>query len=99
MSKKVNHLGSKIYVEAKATCIKDYMQSSIRNVPKHFILHVRTNDLDYDKRAESIENTIIDLVTSLKNDQHDARISNIILRTDNINLNEKECVKKKHTSY
>ena len=37
-------------------------------------------------------NTIIDLTTSLKNDKDDAGISNIMLRTDNKNLNEKRCL-------
>ena len=30
----------------------------------------------------------------MKNDQHDVSISNIILRTDNTNLNEKGCLVK-----
>ena len=111
MSKKVNNPGSKIYVKhfavAKTTCMKDYMQPSLRNVPNHFILHVCTNDLDSNKTAKSIANTIIDLTTSLKNDQYDVSISNM-LRTDNTNLNEKGCLvnsilagmcKEKYTSY
>ena len=72
MSKKVNNPGCKIYVKhfarSKTTCMKDYMQPSLRNAPKHFILHVGTNDLDSDKTAESIVNTIIDLARSLKDD-------------------------------
>ena len=65
------------------------MQLSLRNPPNHFILHVGTNDLDSDKTAESIANTINCLATSLKNDQYDVNISDILLRTDNTNLNEK----------
>ena len=68
------------------------MQSSLRNAPNDFILHVGTNDLDSDKTGKSIANIIIDLVASLKNDQHDVNISNIILGTDNTNLNEKGCL-------
>ena len=72
MSKKVNNPGCKIYVKhiagVKTTCMKDYMQPSLRNTPNHFILHVGTNDLVSDKTAESIANTTIDLATSLKND-------------------------------
>ena len=95
MSRKVNNPGCKIYVihfaGAKTTCTKDYMQPSLRNAPNHFILHVGTNDLDSDKTAKSIANTIIDLAMSMKNDQH-VSISNIILRIDNTNLNEKGCL-------
>ena len=68
------------------------MQPSLRNAPNYFILHVGTKDLDSDKTAESIANTIINLATSLKNDQHDVSISNIILRTNNTNLTEKGCL-------
>ena len=93
MSKKVNNPGCKIYAKhfarVKTTCIKDYMQPSIRNAPNHYILHVGTNDLDSIKTAKNIANTIIYLATSFKNDQNDVSISNIILRTDNKNLNEK----------
>ena len=54
--------------------------------------YVGTNDIDSDKTDESIANTIIDLATSLKNDQLYVSISNMILRTDHTNLNEKECL-------
>ena len=96
MSKKVNNPGCKTYVKhfegAKITCMKDYMQPFLRNAPNHFILHAGINDQDSDKTAESIANTIIDLATSLKHDQHDVSISKIILRTDNTNLNQKGCL-------
>ena len=65
------------------------MQPSLRNAPNHFILHAGTNVLYSDKTVESIANTIIDLATSLKNDQPDISISNIIRRTDNTDLTEK----------
>ena len=54
--------------------------------------YVGTNDIDSDKTDESIANTIIDLATSLKTDQHYVSISNMILRIDHTNLNEKECL-------
>lgn len=46
-----------------------------------------TNDLNSDETAKNMDNTIIDLARFLKNDQNDVIISNIILRTDNANLN------------
>ena len=42
--------------------------------------------------VKSIANGIIVLATSLKNDQHDVSISNVILRTGNTDLNEKGCL-------
>ena len=74
--------------------MKDYIQPYLKNAPDNFVLHFGTNDLDSDKTTESIPNTIIDLAlaTLLKNDQHDLSISNIILRTDNTNLEDKGCL-------
>ena len=69
--------------------MKDYRQPFLKHVQNLSTLYVDTNDLESDKTAESIANTIIDLATSLKNDQHNASISNIILRTDNKTLNQK----------
>ena len=74
---------------AKATCMKDYRQPFLKHAQNLSTLYVDTNDLESDKTAESIANTIIDLATSLKNDQYNASISNIILRTDNTALNQK----------
>lgn len=53
-----------------------------------FILHIGTNNLSFNQTTERTTNTIIDLVTSLKNDQHDANTSNIMLSAENANLNE-----------
>ena len=77
---------------AKPTCMKDYMKPSLRNAPNYFILHVGTNDLNSDKTSKSIANTIIDLATSVKNEQYDVSLSNIILGMDNSKLNEKRCL-------
>ena len=41
--------------------------------------------------SEVIAKEIVDLATSLKNNQHDVSVSNIILRTDNSKLNAKRC--------
>ena len=99
MSKKVNNPGCKIYVKrfavAKTTCMENYMQHSSRNASNHFILHVGTNDLDSDKTAEHIANTLMMntlMIPCDDTDQHDVSISNIILRTDNTKLNKKGCL-------
>ena len=75
ISKKLNNLGSKIYVKyfvgTKTTCMDDYMQPSLRNAPKYFILFFATNDFESDKTTESIVNTIIHLVMPMQNYQHE----------------------------
>ena len=50
-----------------------------------------TNDLNSNQTSEVIAKEIVDLATSLKNNQHDVSVSNIILRTDNSKLNAKRC--------
>ena len=55
------------------------MPPSLRSAQNHFILPVGTNDLDSDKTAEKMANTIFDLAPLLKIDQHDVSISNIYL--------------------
>ena len=92
MSKKVDP-GCKICVKhfagTKTKCMKHHMQPSLKNPANLLTLHVGTNDFGSEETAESIANTIINLATSLKNDQHGVSISNVLLRTDNANLNEK----------
>ena len=71
--------------------MKDFAKPSLRSTPNHFILHVGTNDLNSNQTSEVIAKEIVDLATSLKNNQHDVSVSNIILRTDNSKLNAKRC--------
>ena len=70
--------------------MEDYMKPSLRNPPDHFILHVETNDLNSEKCAMEIAESIINLACRLKNEIHDVSVSTIILRLDDKKLNEKE---------
>ena len=85
----------KVYVKqfsgARTKCMKDYMKPSLRENPDHFILHVGTNDLNTERSPELIAKSIVDLATTLKGNSRDVSVSNIIVRTDNSNLNEKGC--------
>ena len=93
MSKKAHKSECKIYeksfASAKTSCMKDYVKPSLRSTPNHFVLHVGTNDLNSNQTWEVIPKEIIDLATSLNNNQHDVSVSNIILGTDNSKLNAK----------
>ena len=94
MSKKLN-ANCKVFVKtfsgAKTACMNDYVKPSVRSSPDHFILHVDTNDLSSDKSSEEIARSIIDLATSIKSENHDVSISNIIIRADDKKLEEKRC--------
>ena len=95
MSKKVRKSECRVYVKsfpgAKTSCMRDYMKTSLRSTPNHFILNVGMNDLNSNQTSEVIAKEIVDLTTSLKNNQHKVSVSNIILRTDNSKLNVKRC--------
>ena len=69
--------------------MKDYANPSLQENPDHFILHVSRNDLNTERSLELIAKSIVDLGTTLKGNSRDARLSNIIVRGDNSNLNEK----------
>ena len=90
----------KVYVKQfsgpRTKCMKDYMKPSLRENPDHFILHVGTNDLDTERSPELIAKSIVGLDTTLKGNSRDVSISNIIVRTDNSNLNEKGCEVNAH---
>ena len=92
MVKKIQ-LNCKIYVKifsgATVSCMEDYMKTSLRNPPDHFILHVGANDLSSEKCSMEIAKSIINLECSLKNEIHGVSVSTIILRTDDKKLKEK----------
>ena len=75
----------------KVPSMKCYVKPLLRGTPNHFILHVGTNDLNFNQTSEVIAKEIIYLATSLKNNQQDVNVSNIILRIDNSKLNVKRC--------
>ena len=75
-----NKVPDKTFLGAKTRCKNDYVEPSIRSSADHFILHVGTNDLLSDKSSNEIARSIIDLVTSIKNEMHDVSMSNIIIR-------------------
>ena len=60
------------------------MKPSVRENPDHFILHIRTNDLNSDKSPERIAKSVADVGSSLKNKSPDASISSITVRNDKV---------------
>ena len=69
--------------------ITDYLKPSLRENPDHFIFHARTNDMNSERFLQLIAKSFIGLAASVKNENHDGSISNIIARADNQELREK----------
>ena len=74
----------------------DYKKPSGREKPDHFIIHVKSNDLNSEVSPKSIAESIVDLAMYLKTESNDVSVSNIILRTDNSLLNQKGCEVNSH---
>ena len=74
------------FSSAKTRCMYDHAKPTIREVnPEHIILHVGTNDLNSEKTASQISNSIIDLANSLKDETNNIHVSLIVPRNDNLN--------------
>ena len=69
--------------------MKDYLKSSLRKDPNHIILHVGTNNLVLDRTSQDIATSIVNLACSMKDQNLDVSISNIILRNDNKKFSQK----------
>ena len=84
MSQDLNNCKVAVRKSSSATvkCMEDYVNPSLREDPDHFILHIRTNDLNSSKSAESIAESIVLHAKSLKNEKHDVSVSNVITRKD-----------------
>ena len=84
MSKKLKN--SNVYVKhfagAKVRCIKDHIKPSLREKPDHIALHEGTNDLVSDRPPDLIAKSLVDVASSMKNENHDITVSNIIVRAD-----------------
>ena len=72
------------------------MKPSLRENPDHFILHVGTNDLNTERFPEVIAKSTVDLAITLKGNSRDVSVTNIIVCTDNSNLNDKGCEVNAH---
>ena len=84
MSKKLKNANVyvKHYAGTKARSMKDHTKPSLRERPDHIVLHVGTNDLVSDRPPDLIAKSIADTASSVKNENHDVTVSNIIARAD-----------------
>ena len=78
------------FAGAKVRCMKDHIKPSLREKPYHIVLHVGTIDLVSDWPPDLIVKLIVDVASSMKNENHDITISNIIARADHFKEKAKE---------
>ena len=85
MSKKLKT--ENIYVRhfpgTKVSCMKDHIKPSLREKPDPTVLHVGTNDLVSDRPPNLIAKSIVDVASSMKKENHEVTVSNIIARAMN----------------
>ena len=86
MSKKLKN--ANVYVRhfagAKVRCMKDHIKPTLREKPNHIVLHVGTNDLVSDRPLDLIAKSIVDVASSIKNENHDVTVSNIVTRANHL---------------
>ena len=84
MSKKLKNTNVcvKHFAGAKVRSMKDYVKPSLRKKPDHIVLHVGTNDLVSDRPPDLIAKSIVDVASTMKNENYDVTASNIIARAD-----------------
>ena len=62
--------------------MKEHVKPLLRKKPDHIALHVDTNDLVSDRPPDLIAKSIVDVASSMKNENHDVTVFNIIARAD-----------------
>ena len=82
----------KHFSDATTNYMEDYMKASLQKDLNHIILYVGTNDLilDWTSQERHCNLNLANLACSLKGENCDVSISNVILRTDNKKFNQKE---------
>ena len=84
MSKKLKNakVCVKRFAGAKVGFMRDDIKPSLRAKPDHIVLHMGTNDLISDRPSDLIAKSIVDVASSMKNENHDVTVFNIIAQAD-----------------
>ena len=89
MRKKLRNKNDRLYVHsfsgATTKQMEHYPKPSMDFNPNFIILHTGTNSLRGERTPEDLAEEIIDLATSLKSDENEIVISEIIARRDQLN--------------
>ena len=70
------------FAGANVRCMKDHIKPSLTEKPDHIVLHMGTNDLVSDRLSDLIAKSIVDVASSMKNENHDVTVSCIIAGAD-----------------
>ena len=62
--------------------MQDYVRPTLRENPDHIFFHIGTNDLAFNKPAEKVAESIIDLAFTLKSGSCSVAVSGITVRND-----------------
>ena len=62
--------------------MEDHIKPTLREKSDHIVLHMGTNDLVFDWPPDLIAKSIVDVASSVKNENHDVTVSNIITQAD-----------------
>ena len=91
---------SKVFVRsfsgATVQHMDNYVKPFIPAQPNHFVFHVTTNDCNFNAPQIEFARKSVDKAGVLKSEKCDDAISEIILRTDKLDLNKKENEFKAH---
>ena len=89
LTRNINHrfiVKVRSFPGAKVKCMTNYVKPTIKDFdPEHIIIHVGTNDLNSERTASQIANSIINLQQSLKSNNNTVTISLIVPRNDVLN--------------
>ena len=80
----------KHFSDTNRNCMENFTKPSSRKKPNQIILHVGRNDSILDRTWKDVVISIVNLACSIKDKNSNVSISNIILRNDNKNLNQKD---------
>ena len=88
LTRNINHkfiVKVRSFPSVKVKCMTDYVKPTINDFdPEHIIIHVGTNDLNSERTASQISNSIINLQQSLKSINNTVTISLIVPRNDEL---------------
>lgn len=80
MSKKFKNANVHVrhYTGVKVRCMKDHIKPSVIEKPDQTLLNVDSNDLHFDRQPDLHAKSIVDIASSIKNEEQDVTVSKII---------------------
>ena len=84
MSKKLKNASAYVrhFAGAKVMCMKDHIKPTLREKTDDIVLHGGTNYLVSDRPPDLITKSIVNVASSMKDENHNVTISKIITGAD-----------------